>query len=190
MKVENPAPRTLRDMFRNPTIRSAQTADATRLAVLATQVWLHTYATEGVSQEIADYTLGQLTPTHYLAATHDASTRIWVAECDGSLIGFAVLMFGVPCPAKAQSSVELQTLYVQEHFLRQGVGRLLLRAAEEAAYRHAGTPLWLTANIHNANALAFYARQGYVKVGTAYFALGEGKHENHVLIGRDPPSVV
>jgi ribosomal protein S18 acetylase RimI-like enzyme len=45
--------------------------------------------------------------------------------------------------------------------------------------------LWLTVNAKNDRAIAFYARQGYTKVGTAYFVLGEGRHENHVLIGRD-----
>jgi hypothetical protein len=45
--------------------------------------------------------------------------------------------------------------------------------------------LWLAVNEKNARAIAFYAHQGYAKVGTTYFALGEGRHENHVLIGAD-----
>jgi hypothetical protein len=40
-------------------------------------------------------------------------------------------------------------------------------------------------NARNARAIAFYARQGYSNVGSTFFALGEGRHENHVLIGPD-----
>jgi ribosomal protein S18 acetylase RimI-like enzyme len=165
----------------NPTIRGAQASDASCLAVLATQVWLHTYATAGISPEIANYTLTQLTPEKYLSVLDDASSHLLVAEYGGNLIGFAVVKFGEPCPANSKSCAELQTLYVQAHFVGQGVGRQLLQAAEAIA----STPLWLTVNVSNANAIAFYSRQGYTKVGTAYFVLGESQHENHVLIGHD-----
>jgi hypothetical protein len=36
-------------------IRRGQHKDASALAALATQVWLQTYATEGVTPDIADY---------------------------------------------------------------------------------------------------------------------------------------
>jgi ribosomal protein S18 acetylase RimI-like enzyme len=169
----------------NPTIRGAQASDASCLAVLATQVWLHTYATAGISPEIANYTLTQLTPEKYLSVLDDASSHLLVAECGGNLIGFTVVKFGEQCPASSKSCAELQTLYVQEHFVGQGVGRMLLQAAEAKAYSQARTPLWLTVNVSNANAIAFYSCQSYTKVGTANFVLGESQHENHVLIGRD-----
>jgi diamine N-acetyltransferase len=65
--------------------------------------------------------------------------------------------------------IELQTLYVQEHFIGQGVGKALLQAAEAKAREHSGCPLWLTVNARNAKAIAFYERQAYSKVGTAHF---------------------
>ena len=43
-------------------VRPGVAEDAGRLAVLAAQVWLHPYATEGLSPEIAEYVLAHLTP--------------------------------------------------------------------------------------------------------------------------------
>lgn len=169
----------------SPIIRAALATDANCLAVLATQVWLHTYATDGISREIAEYALAQLAPQKYLSVLANPSSKVWVAECGGNLIGLAVVKFGIQCPASGGSSTELQTLYAQEHFLGQGVGRLLLQTAEESAHNRAHTALWLTANVRNANALAFYKRQGYSQIGTTYFALGQSQHENHVLVGPD-----
>lgn len=166
-------------------IRGAHGEDSNRLAVLATQVWLDTYATEGITGDIAQYVLSELTPEKYLAALNDPATHLFVAEHGESLVGLATVKFGVPCPTGASAAAELQTLYVQEHFAGRGVGKLLLQAAEAKAREHAGSALWLTVNAKNARAIAFYARQGYAKVGTAYFVLGEGRHENHVLIGCD-----
>ena len=101
-------------------IRSGRSEDANRLAVLATQVWLHTYATSGITADIAEYVLLELTPAKYRALLNDPTCQVFVAVSGESLVGLAVVKFGTPCPAGNASSAELQTLYVQEHFLGCG----------------------------------------------------------------------
>jgi ribosomal protein S18 acetylase RimI-like enzyme len=164
-------------------IRLGVAEDAGRLAVLAAQVWLHTYATDGISPEIAEYVLAHLTPEQYAQLLRDASTQVLVALHAHHVVGLAVVRFDTPCPDHPDLSAELQTLYVQEHFLGQGVGSLLLAAAEALARSRANSRLWLTVNATNSRAIAFYDRKGYAKVGTAYFVLGTERYENHVLAG-------
>lgn len=164
-------------------IRAGRVDDAACIAVLATQVWLHTYATQGISAAISHYTRTQLIPEKYLALLDDPLARLWVAELDGYLIGFAVVKFDVPCPVHAPAFAELQTLYVQEHFVGQGVGRQLLWRAEDMARTQTGLPLWLTVNVHNARAIGFYGRHGYTARGTSDFVMGDQLHKNHVFIG-------
>ena len=65
----------------------------------------------------------------------------------------------------------------------RAIGWALLQAAQGRAQEQSSSPLWLAVNSKNARALAFYARQGYNKVGITYFVLGDGRHENHVLVG-------
>ena len=164
-------------------IRNGRSEDANRLAVLATQVWLHTYATSGIRATIAEYVLHEFAPEKYRALLNDPTFQVFVAASGESLIGLAVVKFDTPCPAGKASSAELQMLYFQEPFLGRGVGKSLLQAAEAEAKRRSNSVLWLAVNAKNASAIAFYARRGYAKVGTSYFVLGEGRHENHVLIG-------
>jgi diamine N-acetyltransferase len=166
-------------------VRLGVAEDAGRLAVLATQVWLHTYATDGISPEIAAYVLAHLTPAQYAQLLRDASTHVLVALHAHHVVGLAVVRFDTPCPDHPDLAVELQTLYVQEHFLGQGVGSLLLAAAEALARSRANSRLWLTVNATNRRAIAFYDRKGYAQVGTAYFVLGAERYENHVLAGPD-----
>ena len=170
----------------NAIIRTARVDDAACIAVLATQVWLHTYATQGISAVISHYTRTQLIPEKYLALLDDPLARLWVAELDGYLIGFAVVKFDASCPVHAPVSAELQTLYVQEHFVGQGVGRQLLWVAEDMARTQTGLPLWLTVNVHNARAIGFYRRHGYSERGTSDFVMGDQRYENHVFIGGAP----
>jgi diamine N-acetyltransferase len=166
-------------------IRPGRPGDVSRLAVLATQVWLHTYATDGITEEIVQYVLSELTVEKFSASLGEPETSLLVAEYGECLVGFATVKFGASCPSVAGLVVELQTLYVQEHFFGLGIGRSLLQAAEAWARERSASPLWLTVNAQNVRAIAFYARQGYSKVGTTYFVLGEARHENHVLVGGD-----
>ena len=166
-------------------IRVGQSEDASRLAVLATQVWLHTYATDGITRDIEEYVLREFTPEKFSALLNDPASHVIVAEQRENLVGLAVVKFGVPCPAGNNSAAELQTLYVQEHFVGHGIGKSILQTAEAKVRQHLNTALWLTVNAQNTGAMAFYAHQGYAKVGTTFFVLGAGRHENHVLIGRD-----
>jgi ribosomal protein S18 acetylase RimI-like enzyme len=144
---------------------------------------LHTYAADGITHDIAQYVLSELTIERFSATLGEPHTTLLVAEHGECLVGFAALRFGALCPSVAGPTIELETLYVQEHFIGHGIGKSLLQAAEVCVRDRSTFPLWLTVNAKNARAIAFYARQGYSKVGTTYFVLGEGRHENHVLVG-------
>ena len=121
-----------------------------------------------------------------LGVLGEPATSLLVADHDGCLVGLAVVRFGAPCPSGARSAVELQTLYVQEHFIGQGIGRSLLQAAEAEARERSASSLWLTVNARHSRAIALYADQGYAKIGTTHFVLGDARHENHVLLGSVP----
>jgi ribosomal protein S18 acetylase RimI-like enzyme len=164
-------------------IRRAQPADANRLAVLAAQVFLHTYAIDGISPAIAQYVLDELTPAKFTALLQNPGVFTSVAETGDNLLGFAVIHLSSVCPNANDATVELQTLHIQDHFVGKGIGRSLLAKVQELARLGADSRLWLTVDAKNAKAIAFYQRQGYEKVGTKEFVLGGVGHENHVLVG-------
>jgi len=121
-------------------IRRGQSQDASLLAVLAAQVWLHTYATEGITSDIANYVLSEFTPARFLSLMNDPACGLFVAEDGQNLVGLAVVKFGVSCPGGNSSTTELQTLYVQEHFVGRGVGKSLLQAVEAEAREQSNVP--------------------------------------------------
>ena len=164
-------------------IRHAQPDDASRLAVLAAQVWMHTYATHGVSSAIADYVLTELTPQAFAAKLGNPKTTILVAECDAHLLGLAVVQEGMVCASAPIATVELATLYVQWHSKGQGIGSRLLHDARALATAHAGSGLWLTVNAQSAATIGFYTHHNFQRVSTADFFLGGVAYENWVMLG-------
>ena len=159
-------------------IRHAQPDDASRLAVLAAQVWMHTYATQGVSSVIAEYVLSELALQAFAAKLGNPEITVLVAERDAHLLGLAVVQSGMVCASAPAATAELATLYVQAHCKGQGIGSRLLHDARALAAAHAGSGLWLTVNAQNAAAINFYTHHNFRRVGIADFVLGGVAHEN------------
>lgn len=174
--------RTVEEERRKIAVRPAVAEDAHALAALAIQVWLGTYATEGVNDLLARYVLDAFTPSKFATLTQDTDARLLVAEIDNHLVGYALLRFGVAQPQVPAVDSELCTLYVQEPFTGSGVGSALLGAARASVRERTGAEaLWLSVNVKNLRACEFYRKHGFVEMGRTHFVLGEGRHENHVL---------
>ncbi len=167
-----------------PVLRKATVADAQNLAALAIQVWLHTYATDGIRSTISNYVLSAFTAETFLQQiNNDPASQLYVAEVNAHLVAYAVVKFDAACPTDNTGNVELATLYVQEHFARAGLGsKLLALGLGVSRERGAGSRLWLTVNAKNTRALAFYRQHGFVRAGTTQFSFGGESHLNHVLL--------
>lgn len=165
-------------------IRAGRPADAPLLAALATQVFLQTYATQGISGAVAGHVLAEFTPAKFQAWVASDTAAVLVAERHAHLVGYARLAFDAVCPVPGAGTVELATLYVQSHFTGRGVGAALLAQAEALALQRTPQPLWLTVNAKNLRAITFYAAQGWSRIGSARFVLGGESHPNHVLVAQ------
>jgi GNAT superfamily N-acetyltransferase len=165
-----------------PSIRLARPDDALCIAVLGAQVFLDTYATDGIRPSLAREVLANFSVEATSQVLADASTAVLLAEHDGHLIGFAQTSERRPHELFADASAaELRRLYVQERFTGQGIGKQLLAQAERLlAARGAGT-MWLTAWVGNARALAFYPRQGYEELGRTVHEFEGERYENRLF---------
>jgi GNAT superfamily N-acetyltransferase len=160
-------------------LRPAVAGDALCLGVLAIQVFLDTYAPEGIHPPLAREALATGSIEGFAAQLADPGLSIVVAERADALVGFALIRHDARHEQVADPrAAELDRLYVQEPFTGRGVGRALLRAAEDVAAARGATTLWLTAYSGNARALAFYPRCGYAFAG----------HTVYVIEGRDFPN--
>jgi GNAT superfamily N-acetyltransferase len=162
-------------------LRPAVPEDALCLSVLAIQVFLDTYATQGISPAIAREALARYSEQVFSQAIAHEKSRFVVAELVGHLVGFAQVTGGESqalAPVGAQS--ELLRLYVQAPFTGRRVGTQLLAAAECLAGEARSEVLWLTPWSHNYRALGFYASRGYKDYGLTYFTFEGESHENRV----------
>jgi GNAT superfamily N-acetyltransferase len=176
--------RTIKPEFMSAAVqyRPGLPDDALCIAVLATQVFLDTYAAEGVRPDLAREAIAVYSHQAFAARLSDPTTRFVLAEMKGRLVAFAELAVGKPCPAPSAAQVEVVRLYVQRNFHRQGIGRALSEHAERIAAEQGFHSIWLAAWSGNSPALAFYPALGYKDVGaTAYIIEGQA-YENRVFV--------
>jgi GNAT superfamily N-acetyltransferase len=158
--------------------RVAEASDALRIAVLGTQVFLDTYATEGISQSIAQEALEQFSANIVSGQIANPATAFIVAESSGHMVGFAQVILG-PTQAlvSASAAAKLNRLYVHEQFTAKGIGKALLRRSENLAGLKGASTLWLTAWVGNHRALGFYASRGYTDLGATMYVFQDAQAE-------------
>ncbi len=163
-------------------IRRATVQDCLCLAALGMQVFLDTYATEGIRNAIAQEALDSFSQDNMSKIITQSHSFIVVAEVNDHLVGFAqVTMSSDHDLISYENSAELQRLYVQEKFTGRGVGYKLLQEAEKRAHFGGASLLWATVWIGNHRALAFYPRLGYEHLGSASYTFQNETHQNQLF---------
>ena len=165
------------------TLRTALPDDALCLGVLATQVFLDTYATAGIRPLLAREVQAAFSTEAMSALIVRERTIVRLAEFDGHLIGFAVTVIGAAHDlAPSNAPAELDKLYVQECCTGRGSGARLRHDAELQAAAAGASTLWLTPWSGNLRALHFYRRQGYTDAGLTWFHIEHEAHANRVYV--------
>jgi GNAT superfamily N-acetyltransferase len=127
-------------------VRSARLEDADQLARLFGQLG---------HPQTGDALHGQLEKV--LA---DPRADVLVADDGGALVGAATYFF-VPVAHDSRPWCRITTLVVDEAHRGQGIGRMLMAAAETAARDAACSRIEATSALHRAGAHRFYERLGY-----------------------------
>jgi ribosomal protein S18 acetylase RimI-like enzyme len=139
--------------------RLAGPGDARGIAEVHVRSWQSAY--RGI---ISDDVLDRLSVDDFLARREEifreATTIIWVVECDGRIVGFVDAATSRDADALPDATGELLSVYLLADFWERGVGRALYRRAfislAERGYKAVTT--WVLSD--NARARAFYERIG------------------------------
>ena len=96
-----------------------------------------------------------------------------VVACDGdTLVGFIGTRMG-PLYENDGQCGQIMALAVASDYQRQGIGRMLLQAAESELLRHQIAVLVVTSGNQRSDAHAFYERNGYAWTGRRYARVAE-----------------
>lgn len=164
-------------------IRKVKPTDLKNLIVLKQQVWISTYATEGIIEEYASYVLSKFSIESVGKSIIVKDKLTLIAKNENRIIGCAEILLKLVSPnLSIEPCPEITTLYVLERFQGLGVGKQLLTECIKFIRELNFEKTWLTVYVKNEKALRFYSKQNFIQIGEMDFQLGESKYKNHIMM--------
>jgi ribosomal protein S18 acetylase RimI-like enzyme len=128
-----------------------------------------------------------LTETRFEEYVADAGRAVLLAEDDGHVVGYAMLVHGDPYDAdvravvKHRPTTELSKIYVLPDAHGGGIARDLLVASIDVAREVGAAGIWLGTNQANERAQRFYLKSGFERIGTKRFWVGDHYEDDFVF---------
>lgn len=168
-------------------VRAARLDEADAVAHLAAVTFPLACPPSSTPEDHAAFITAHLTPAHFAAYLADDARDLLVADDDGTLVGYTMLVAGEPYDADVAAvvplrpTVELSKCYVLPGRHGGGVAAPLMAASLDVARGRGAAGVWLGVNGENLRAQAFYRRSGFEVVGERRFRVGEELHHDLVL---------
>ena len=160
------------------TVRTATAADCATLSRLGRDTFLETFI-DGFKVPYSQSDLAEFIPAAYGEAAiagylANPAYQHFLAERDGEALGYALVgPNGLPHAEAKDGDGELKRIYLLNAAQGLGGGRALYDACVSWLEAQGRRPIWLGVWSENHKAQAFYAKNGFRKVGEYKFRVGE-----------------
>ncbi len=142
-------------------IRKASTIDLS--AIQALNLNLFRFEQQFTDSYSLNWTLSGAGTQYFIKRIHGKTGIVYVAETDGVLTGYVCGYTYIYKARKKPHMAEIENVYVEEQYRKQGIGTALINAfIGEAKLRGAKT-VKLSALIKNTSAQSFYQKHGFDK---------------------------
>ncbi|MFD2211692.1 GNAT family N-acetyltransferase [Virgibacillus halophilus] len=81
-----------------------------------------------------------------------------------------------------EGSLEIERIYIQHPFQKNGLGKYLLNSAIEIAMEHHKKKIWLGVWEKNENAIAFYKKNAFIQTGAHSFYMGDEEQIDLIMV--------
>lgn len=171
-------------------IRKAKKDDAKIIAALGVQVWLETYANNGIKPKFLDYLFDRFQVKDWEKIIESPEHVVLVSIAEDGICGFLRVNLKSPCSINSSFTAELDPIYIMGSQKGKGLGKLLLNNLNTELQSLKIHDYWFTVWIGNKSAISFYKHLGFNQIGETFFeGLENESHENLVFQGHVPTLV-
>ncbi|MEO5980768.1 MAG: GNAT family N-acetyltransferase [Pedococcus sp.] len=168
-------------------VRAATGVDAPALADVAAATFALACPPHTTQEAISTFVADVLSVQRFEEYLADPARDLFLAEDGGVVTGYAMLVTGDPADPDARAALklrptsELSKIYVLPDHHGAGTSHLLMSTALDAARARGSRGAWLGVNQLNERAQRFYAKNGFTRVGTKRFLVGERYEDDYVF---------
>jgi ribosomal protein S18 acetylase RimI-like enzyme len=167
-------------------IRAADPDDAPLLHRLAAATFALACPPGTLPEAVTEFIAIHLSEARFAEYLADTSRDLFIATVDGVPAGYTMLLNDEPDDPDVARSIavhptaELSKVYVLVEHHGSGIAAALVEATVEAARKRGAAGVWLGVNQHNTRANRFYQKQGFARVGTKKFRVGNRWEDDFV----------
>jgi diamine N-acetyltransferase len=156
------------------TWRTAGQDDADALAHLGAATFLSTFAFDHPGKGLIDHLNTEHSAAYYAVKLARKDTNIIIGETPlGAPVGYLMIMPPDHPDFQQEGDLELKRIYLLGPWQGGGNGRDMMQQAIEIAKLRGAKRLLLAVYQSNPNAIAFYERSGFTKIGVTIFMVGD-----------------
>jgi len=169
-------------------VAAAAEADLAELASVAARTFPLACPPSTSPENVAAFIEENLSENRFREYLTDARRMVLAARADGRMVGYVMLIRGVPDDgdiARAvplRPAVELSKMYVLHEVHGTGASAALMSAALTRAAELDAKCVWLGVNQNNQRAQRFYTKHGFSVNGTKTFRVGTDLENDYVMV--------
>lgn len=154
-------------------LQRALSSEAVSLSELACRTFTETFETYNTPKDLSEFLTTSFSAEQLARELASPYHEVYVARADGKPIGYLQLNFNTTEKGlEGLPLVEIGRLYVDQKFIGQNVGKLLMDTAITIARNRRAAYVWLGVWEQNYRAIAFYTQWGFEIFGSHIFQLG------------------
>lgn len=164
------------------TLKKCGSEDSKELQAIGIETFTDTFAAHNTPEDLQAYLEKAYDPEKLESELAAEGSVFWFLYDGQELAGYMKINVDAALTEDmGADSLEVERIYIRPAFKRRGHGKYLIDKAIEIARAQGKTSIWLGVWEHNLNALAFYAKMGFVRTGAHSFFMGDDEQTDFIM---------
>jgi len=166
-----------------PIIKEAKLKHAGLLSKISKTTFLTPHGHSAPKEDIDNYLEQNFSKQNFIDELSNKTNQYYLIYVDDKIAGYSKIIFNKPQSTITSKNVTyLSRLYLLKDFYGLGLGRILFDFNKNLCKQNNQVGIWLYVWIKNDNAISFYKKMGFKKIGNAEFKISEThSNPNHIL---------
>lgn len=165
------------------TLRQCTIEDIATIQQIGRQTYFETFEPYNTEENMNDYLKKAFADTKIRQEFENPHSEFYVAETDRVVAAYLKInQLDAQTEPMDAEHLEIERIYVLQEFQKLGLGKLLYDKALERAKELGKSKIWLGVWENNDNALAFYKKIGFERIGQHSFFMGDDEQIDYILV--------
>lgn len=167
----------------NITIKKCMLEDLSDLQSISYDTFNETFKEQNSEENLNAYLENAFTLNQLEKELSHESSHFFFIIVRGEIAGYLkVNIDDAQTEEMGDEALEIERIYIMRKFKNQGLGKYLMRLAQDMAITHGKKSIWLGVWEKNHHALDFYTRLGFVKRGAHSFFMGDEEQTDYIMV--------